>query len=159
MKRVTKIYPPKLIDEILKSKLIPRKCKKDEKLKLYHKYWIPDYKEVIKVEEIMTINDAEYYIIRYNGMSGIIPHPVRSFDNIYELLHNYNQLQNDSIINSDKRYTGAEIKFWFIYNSDIFKDKEYEGFLPLLLNNNLVDSRFYFIKKNGNKCYINIAKQ
>ena len=52
------IYPSKLELEIRKNKYIPRQINKRERLKLYHKYYLPDY-GIIKVEDIELIEQVE----------------------------------------------------------------------------------------------------
>ena len=61
------IYPPKLEEYIRKNKYIPRKVRDNEHLKLYHRYWLEDYNEVVKVDDIFITRYVEYYSIRYKS--------------------------------------------------------------------------------------------
>ena len=62
------IYSEALEEEIINTKYIPRKFKENEKLKLYHKYWIPEFGGTIKVHEIEYINGIPYYFIKSNRL-------------------------------------------------------------------------------------------
>ena len=80
-------------------------------------------------------------------MSACISYPVEK-DNNYELLHNYSNIENENIINSNISYTGAEIKFWFIYNRIDFSNYNNRGFLKYLESGNrkcITDNKFYFV--------------
>ena len=109
------IYPPKLEEYIRKNKYIPRKVRDNEHLKLYHRYWLEDYNEVVKVDDIFTVRCVEHYSIRCKSMVSCIPAPVPKYT--YELLHNKEHIEKVDLINSEKSYTGAEIKYWFLMNN------------------------------------------
>ena len=85
------IYPPKLEEYIRKNKYIPRKVRDNEHLKLYHRYWLEDYNEVVKVDDIFITRYVEYYSIRYKSMVSCIPAPVPKYT--YELLHNKEHIE------------------------------------------------------------------
>mgnify|MGYP003405529749 CR=1 FL=1 len=80
------------------------------------------------------LKNIQYYIyfIKYNNgkLFGVISHPIT--DTIYELLHDYDEIEKVNLINSNKSYSGAEIKFWFVINNINFKDQKYDGFLSFL---------------------------
>ena len=61
------IYPPKLEEYIRKNKFIPRKIRKNEHLKMYHRYWLEDYNDIVKVEDIFFTSGVEYYSVKYNS--------------------------------------------------------------------------------------------
>ena len=144
------IYPSKLELEIRKNKYIPRQINKRERLKLYHKYYLPDY-GIIKVEDIELIEQVEYDFIRYDTIKrGCITHPVDNIG-VYELLHNFDDIDKENIINSSKTFSGAEIKFWFVVNKINFDNPNYKGFyqfLDPLSNNLLVDTKYYYVIYN-----------
>ena len=102
------VYPDELEKEIIKNKYIPRKCRELEHLKLYHRYYTTIY-GVFKVENIESIKGIEYYFIKYNNgkLFGVISHPIT--DTIYELLHDYDEIEKVNLINSNNIYSGAEI--------------------------------------------------
>lgn len=146
-----RIYPKELEKIVQETKLIPRKIYYEEKLKLYHKYFIPIYgSEVIKVENISTIYETEYYFIRYgNKMNGCLSYPI--YRNSYELLHNDNNIGDSEIINSNIAYSGAEIKFWFFINNIDFDKEEYKGFYSYIDPKNIksiYDNKYYLVKYN-----------
>lgn len=147
------IYSEALEEEIINTKYIPRKFKENEKLKLYHKYWIPEFGGTIKVHEIEYINGIPYYFIKFNkNMSANITYPCNYID-MYELLHNYDNIENENIINSSKSYSGAEIKFWFIVNKINFNDYRYKGFWSFVDDTSMsvvADNKYYFVKYNPN---------
>ena len=147
------VYPDELEKEIIKNKYIPRKCRELEHLKLYHRYYTTRY-GVFKVENIESIKGIEYYFIKYNNgkLFGVISHPIT--DTIYELLHDYDEIEKVNLINSNKSYSGAEIKFWFVINNINFKDQKYDGFLSFLNANSkniISDSKYYFVYRNKSK--------
>ena len=144
------VYPGELEKEIIKNKYIPRKCRELEHLKLYHRYYTTIY-GVFKVENIESIKGIEYYFIKYNNgkLFGVISHPIT--DTIYELLHDYDEIEKVNLINSNKSYSGAEIKFWFVINKINFDNPNYKGFyqfLDPLSNNLLVDTKYYYVIYN-----------
>lgn len=145
------IYSEALEKEIIKTLYIPRKFNDNEKLKLYHKYWIPEFGSTVKVNEIEYIDDVPYYFIKFSkNMTANITYPCKYTD-MYELLHNYDNIEKQNIINSSKSYSGSEIKFWFVANKIDFEDPLYKGFWSFLDNNSksvVTDNKYYFIKYN-----------
>lgn len=148
MKEIYKIFPDAVCNIVQHKKLIPRRLKFKEKLKQFHKYYLEDY-GIIKVKEIFTENDTEYYIISYyDNRSACIPYPVDNYDTNFELLLDYNKIAKHNIINEGISYTGAEIRFWFIVNNIDFSKDSYSGFLPYLTrysNKDLIDNKKYFV--------------
>ena len=149
------IYPEELEFEICKSGYIPRLMKNGERLKVFHKYWTSYFGGTIKIIDIDNIFNHYYYYIRYNGkLLGCFPHPLPMIINNYELLHNYNHIEKDNIINSNKSYSGAEIKFWFVKNHIDLDSPKYKGFWSFLNPNStnvLHDSKYYFVVRNNSK--------
>ncbi len=157
------IYSEKLQDIIISLKSIPRPIRKNEHLKLYHKYWIPSFDCVVKIEHIDKIMGVEYYFLKYkNKFSACITYPLNE-DGIYELLHEPNKLKND-IINSDKVYSGAEIKYWFIVNNIDLSSSKYKGYWPYLnpkSDSVLIDYKKYkvlYFPEARQKCQITLVK-
>ena len=157
------IYPPKLEEYIRKNKYIPRKVRDNEHLKLYHRYWLEDYNEVVKVDDIFIVRCVEYYSIRCKSMVSCIPAPVPKYT--YELLHNKECIEKVDLINSEKSYTGAEIKYWFLMNNiDLEFGSQYAGFWSFLnpcSKNLLIDNKFYYVSYNierKQKCQIILDK-
>ena len=146
------IYSPELEQIIAEYHYIPRMFRYKEKFKLYHKYWIPEFTNtVIKVIDISFIDDIEYYFIKYDDgkMYGCIPYPIE-YNVVYELLHNYDNLEDQNIVNSDISYTGAEIRYWFIIN-----DKLKPDILTLIdLKSELVDNHKYFIYRKKKQYFL-----
>ena len=157
------IYPPKLEEYIRKNKYIPRKVRDNEHLKLYHRYWLEDYNEVVKVDDIFIVRCVEYYSIRCKSMVSCIPAPVPKYT--YELLHNKERIEKVDLINSEKSYTGAEIKYWFLMNNiDLEFGSQYSGFWSFLnpcSKNLLIDNKFYYVSYNTErkqKCQVILDK-
>ena len=157
------IYPPKLEEYIRKNKYIPRKVRDNEHLKLYHRYWLEDYNEVVKVDDIFITRYVEYYSIRCKSMVSCIPAPVPKYT--YELLHNKERIEKIDLINSGKSYTGAEIKYWFLMNNiDLEFGSQYAGFWSFLnpcSKTLLIDNKFYYVSYNverKQKCQIILDK-
>ena len=144
------LYPYDLW-KIIKNdkKYIPRQLRKDEKLKLYRRYWLSEL-GMIKVKEIISIQNREFYSITYgnNGeKNGVISYPVEF--GCYELLKNFNEFEKSDFINKKKPIYGAEIKYWFIINNIDFSDENYSGFLDKLQY--LKDSAKYIVRRNKKK--------
>jgi len=101
---------------VLQYKLIPRKLRDNEKLKLFHRYWIEEFGSV-KIIDIFDCNYTEYYCIRYGDkLNGCISFPVSSITGVYELLRNDNNLEDIKFGKSENQYTGAEIKYWILHS-------------------------------------------
>lgn len=149
------IYSSDLVDYVKYSKrFIPRKLKKFEHLRLYHRYWIPEFGES-KVRDTSYDSGIEYYYITYcnDTKQAVLSYPIYNSYECFELLKNYNHIEEDSVINNRiKSFTGAEIRFWFIINNIDFTDIEnYSGFLPYLEygnNKSIKDSLVYQCKRN-----------
>lgn len=157
------IYPDDLEEDIRTHKYIPRRCKVDEKLRLNHRYWIPDYKGFVKVYDIFNADGTEYYSVRFDGnMNAAIPHPID--DDFYELLHDYDEIEKQKIINSDKSYSGAEIKFWFVYQKIDLSSKKYKGYWTYFNPDSkylLVDNKYYkvsYIDGIDKPCQIKLTR-
>jgi hypothetical protein len=140
------IFPKPLIDIIKQHRYIPRKLRSDEKLKANHRYWLPYYNGIIKIQEITKINNIDYYFLTFdNKFNAAIPYPLEVMGG-YELLYNFNNIELMNMIDDGNYYTGAEIKFWFVIkNIDLNKGK-YSGFWSYLdprSGNTLIDNKKY----------------
>lgn len=158
------IYPEDLENEILNSNFIPRLIKPDERLKLYHKYYIPSLNGFVKVQYIENINGVEYYFLKCkNKLSACTSYPLYK-ENIYEFLFNNGKLDGKDIINSNISYTGAEIKYWFIKNKIDLNSSKYYGYWSYLnpeSDSVLMDYKYYKVYYNPNrrqKCQIILDK-
>lgn len=146
------MYPEKLRKYILENnKYIPRKIRKGEKLKLFHRYFIQGY-GVIKITEIEYINSTEYYFFKTeNNLYGNITHPV-SHSHTYELLSNHENIHKMNIINSSRKFSGAEIKFWLLLNDGVIDKNLYDSIIYYIKNNQYIsDSKYYFVSARLNK--------
>ena len=147
------IYPKELEKVIRKLAVIPRKIRPRERLKIFHKYWTTEFTGVIKVMEIENINGVENYFIRHNEkMFASLTYPIGFVG--YELLYNSSSIHKDNIINSKKSYSGAEIKFWFVYNKINFKNSDYKGFWAFVNPNSMnvvADNKYYFVIHDENR--------
>lgn len=140
------IYNKELEEVIFEYGYIPRAFKPKERLKIYHKYWIPAFKGMVKVIDVLFIEDTEYYIFKYDNLKldCCLSYPVY-YEGIYELLHNYGELENENIINSGISYTGAEIRYWVVKNH--INCKELEEYLKLDTPLSIIDNKKYFLNK------------
>lgn len=149
------IYPQKIGSFLKKHPIyIPYKINNPrERLKFYRRYWLEDRHEIIKVLEIYEIEDIEYYFIKIGtSLYGSIPYPVK--EATYELVPDQNDLFNiDNIINDDKYYRGAEIKFWFFLHNDVMRKyiKDIKSYIDMNSKNNLNDNEFYKLEYYQNK--------
>lgn len=152
------IYPEELLNQMKKYKYIPRKINKDEHLKLYHRYWIPDLGGVIKVKDIWKENGTEYYMIKYkNDLFVCFSYPIDDYYESYELIHDYNDIYKDDIVNSKNSYTGAEIKYWFSVNNDRKYDKFFKYINPRSKSCIVDKIRYKVIIDENNKYKIKIV--
>lgn len=149
---MTGFYPEKLEEEVKRSKkFIPRKLRQGEKLKQFHKYFCLSY-GVFKVYDIQFINDTEYYHIKFRNynmdMQAVISCPIDDSENCYELLGNYDKIEDKSVINNRMHFfTGAEIRFWFVVNNiDLDDEINYAGFKNDLFI--IKDSSRYHVRRN-----------
>ena len=146
------IYPEKLAEVVVKYKqFIPRRLHYYEHLKLYHRYWNEELGE-FKVKDFLNFNGVDYYFINYeNDKQGLLTYPINYDTKCYELLRNFETLQEESVINNRTRtFTGAEIRFWFVVNNIDFSDEEnYKGFLcSLVYENGVKDTAKYMVRRN-----------
>jgi hypothetical protein len=148
-----RIYPVELLNAVKQFNYIPRKLSKNEHLKLYHRYWIPDMGGIIKVKDIWREEKTEYYIVKYKGdLSICFPYPLNEYSGAYELLHDYDNIFKKEIINDNNFYTGAEIKYWFVVNSS----KSHEKFGKYLTMNSklsIQDNKKYKVIINSQNKY------
>lgn len=145
------MYPEDLQEEIVKYKnYIPRRLRYHERLKQYHRYYNESY-GIFKVKEIYTEGNNEYYCITFgSSMTAVIQYPCYNNKRTYELLRNYNGIENASIINNRVQlFTGAEIRFWFLVNNDVdFNNENYIGFFNDLKQDRIYDGRKYRVRRN-----------
>ncbi|MBR6289178.1 MAG: hypothetical protein IKR19_07585 [Acholeplasmatales bacterium] len=149
------IYQEALVDFIKCSKkYIPRKLKSCEHLRVYHRYWLPEF-GLFKVRDTSYDSGIEFFYITYDNDSkqAVLSYPIYNIRECYELLKNHTHIEEDSVINNRVRsFTGAEIRFWFISNNIDFTDIEnYSGFVPYLEYGNkesIRDSQFYQCRRN-----------
>lgn len=157
------IYPKKLEDIMKKNHYIPRQLHYGEHFKLYHRYFNAYTEELFKVIEILNIDNDLYYIIHVDdNYSSAIPEPSSTEIN-YEILKDYYDIVNQSIINSDKSFTGAEIKYWFVVNEIDLSDDYYgyKKYFDKSYKYFILDSRHYYVRyypESKNKCIIMYAK-
>lgn len=141
------VYPEELGQVVRRKHYIPRKLEYKEHLKQYKKYWLSE--QCIKVEEVYFIKGTEYYQVRFpQKMFGQISYPV-DCSSCYELKTDHKEIYKlDCIINTNKSYTGAEIKYWFYthhINEDTEAYNEFWSFLDPNSKNVISDSKFYFL--------------
>ena len=141
------IYPSNIGGLVKRKHLIPRRLLHKEHLKQYKKYWVQE--QYIKIEDVYTIEGNEYYCVQFpQDMFGQLSYPINS-ENSYELNADYKKIRElDCIINTNKSYPGAEIKYWFhIKNIDLSSDqyKEFWSFLNPCSKNLISDDKFYFL--------------
>lgn len=157
MNPYTKVFPSQLLSIIKGSHYIPKKLKDKEKLKYHHKYYLDTY-GLCKVIDVFKIDNIEYYSLLCNGRNHIcISYPLNNeIAENYELLIDYSKIDKESIINSKKYYTGAEIRYWFIVNHiKINKDDIYGEYMKYLSRSSkysLIDNEKYTVAyKPANK--------
>lgn len=146
------LYPSDLEKYLSKKDYIyiPRQLKQDEGLKIYKRYWSIYESINYKVDQIFTDkNNIEYYNVKYSGLFfGTITYPVKD---TYELMIDKNNIKSlDNIINTNRMYSGAEIKFWFYIKNNLNSEK-FNGFLSFLdpnSKNQISDNKMYYLYAN-----------
>ena len=147
------IYNQCLSNIISKKKYsyVPRKLKKYESYKQYHKYWTPEFKSFFKIENIFIACGTRYYEVKFvmSNTYGIITDPY-DIEDVYELMQDRNNIRElDNIINTDISYYGSEIKYWFfVHNSNTKKYNSIEQYIENNGHNNLSDNKLYFLSAN-----------
>lgn len=145
------LYPEKLEKFILAGNIyIPRKIKQDEHLKLYKRYWLVQDDEYLKVDQVYSVEDQEYYSVKYlNGLYGEISFPL-NHNFTYELFCDKKNVTNmETILNQRYSFTGAEIKFWFFIHNIDLEEEMYNGFISFLDPDSkslIADDKHYFLK-------------
>ena len=144
------IYKSNLEAYIQSSRSIPRKMRDGERLKIYHKYWLDSY-GAVKVHDIFMEKGTEYYVVKHaDRMTSYIPHPVESIYS-FELLYNTQDfVESYDVINSNKPYTGSEIRFWFFINNLLDKYPNVMDYLSYTGKYRILDSRVYTVRKKNN---------
>lgn len=160
---IRSIYPNPLVDIIKQHRYIPRKLREGEKLRANHRYWLPYYNGIIKIQEVTKINEIDYYFLTFdNKFNAAIPCPLEVVGG-YELLYNFNNIDLVDMINDHKSYTGAEIKFWFVIKNIDLNDGKYAGFWSYLdprSGNTLIDNKRYYLDyKPNDKQKFNIVSE
>ena len=127
---------------VLKNKLIPRKLRYNEHLKLFHKYWIEEY-GIVKIVDVFDYNYTEYYIIKYGDrLDACLPYPISSATTTYELLKNDDHIENIKFGKSSCKLTGAELKYWLLHSGIELTDNIINQY------KDLVDNKLYNIYRN-----------
>ena len=141
------IYPPKVQKYARKKKFIIRRIKDNEHLKNYKRYWDNSSEMCFKVHQVYTVQDNEYYSVRFSGL--LFSELCYPADVTYELKPDVNNIaKRTNIINSRRSYTGAEIKYWFMIRQIDLNSEKYEGFVSFLdptSKSVISDDKYYFI--------------
>ena len=149
------IYPSTLANFLKKyPKYIPyRNNDPQYHLKLYRRYWIDSSNEIIKVMDVYDLDGDEYYFVKANtAFFHILPYPVNPTHELAQ--DNKKMFMKESILNDDKWYSGAEIKFWFFCNLSKFINSNYSRDLHMYFDMNsrslIKDDKYYkvFTSKN-----------
>ena len=148
------IYPQNLSKFIKSNYYIPKKLRYKSEIKQFAKYYCLEQSLGFKVEEVIEVSDQTYYQIRIldNNRQAVIPYE-ENFT-YYELLTDRLDIKHtDSIINTNTKYFGSEIKYWFFIHKINLEDPCYKGFIPIISKNGkhlISDKRMYTIKANYN---------
>lgn len=150
-----RLYPVSL-EKYLKDNpmYLPRKTKEDERLKLYHRYWLTQTDFFVKIVDVFDCFGIEYYTVkRANSLMASLSYP---FDNsVYELLIDKLDIGSiKNIVNSNRSYSGAQIRYWFFLHQEALLSKKYEGFISYIEMNSkstIADDKYYFLLANTNK--------
>lgn len=148
------IYHKKLVSFIKEyPQYIPNRINREDSLKLYHRYWTPSCAtEYFKVQQIYTVDNIEYYSVKYsNLLHAEIPHPLND-DVIYDLLIDKNNIWDKNIIDTELNtsYLGCEIKYWFFLQRSNSLVRDFEKYLLSPIST-ISDSKYYFVLADMSK--------
>jgi hypothetical protein len=106
----------------------------------------------------------EYAITKSDeGYSSYISTPLSQYED-YIIDHDINNIAEQDIINTEKSYTGAEIRYWFFINNITCFDPKYRYFwayVDTYSNNRVSDKQKYFLYaaiRNGVYTHCRVVK-
>jgi hypothetical protein len=109
-------------------------------------------------------NILEYAITKSDeGYSSYISTPLSPYED-YIIDHDINNIAEQDIINTEKSYTGAEIRYWFFINNITCFDPKYRYFwayVDTYSNNRVSDKQKYFLYaaiRNGVYTHCRVVK-
>ena len=149
------IYPQELSKFIKSNHYIPKKLRYVSEIKQFARYYCLEQNIGFKVEEVIEVSDQIYYQIRIlnNNRQAVIPYEEKF--TYYELLTDRLDIKHtDEIINTDIKYFGSEIKYWFFIHKINLEEPPYKGFASLVTkggNHLISDKKMYILKANYNK--------
>ena len=136
---------------IKRKKIIPYQLGPGDKLQRGKWYYDLYYSTLYKVTEVKykTGGILDYAITKSDeGYNSYISTPPSPYED-YQIDYDRNGLSEDIIINSEKSYTGAEIRYWFFMNDITCFDPKYKYFwtyVDTYSKNRVSDKQKYFLK-------------
>jgi hypothetical protein len=136
--------------QIKRKRLIPYQMTPTDKFMRGKWYYDQYYGNIFKVLEVKYKqgNILEYAITKSDeGYSSYISTPPVPFED-YIIEHDTTDIVERDIINSEKSYTGAEIRYWFFMNDITCFDPKYKYFwtyVDTYSNNRVADRQKYFL--------------
>ena len=143
----------KILDHAIRNRhYIPYHIKKNEKYRENKNYFNYYWNMCFKVIEANynSKDELEYIYARCKNHT----YHVISSDLYYQdflLIKDNRKIYKDNIINSNKKYTGAEIIYWFYVNNIDLENKRFNEFNKFLSSNSnfrLSDENMYTISAN-----------
>ena len=134
---------------IRRKQLIPYQCTPGDRFMRGKWYYDSYYSSLFKVIDVKykSGNVLDYAITKSDeGYNSYITTPLSSEDFIIDF--DKSGLVKENIINSEKSYTGAEIRYWFFMNNiDCFNTKYryFWTYVDTFSNNRISDKQKYFL--------------
>ena len=135
---------------IRKKRIIPYQCNPGDKFMRGKWYYDNFYGSLFKVVDVKykSGNILDYAITKSDeGYSSYIITPLSPYED-YIIDFDKAGLVEENIINSEKSYTGAEIRYWFFMNNiDCFNPKYryFWTYVDTFSNNRVADKQRYFL--------------
>lgn len=137
------IYKQEVSNCFKSSLFLPRELAQKEKLQIYHKYWVPYFNQVFKLNYIDTYHNITYYFLENKEGTQVYTYPIT--DEFYEFMIDRNNLNTVNLINSDKPYYGYEIRNWFYRHRMESKYQYYARFVCYKSKHCINDNKLYKI--------------
>lgn len=139
------------LEKLIKRKrVIPYQANPGDRFMRGKWYYDLFYSTLYKILDVKygTNNMLEYAITKSDeGYSSYITTPLSPYED-YIIDFDTNDIAETNIINSEKSYTGAEIRYWFFMNDITCFDPKYRYFwtyVDTYSNNRISDKQKYFL--------------
>jgi hypothetical protein len=121
---IDNLYPSGLENVTLEN-LIPKQLTKNDRLKIYHKYFFQSSQLLFKCTNTITVFGTEYYFLENDDKQLVIPYPVDQLGYGF-ILDKFNVNGKEDIVNDNCSYKGYQLKWWFYKHRNMMFKNFYE---------------------------------